>query len=395
MIKDGNGNGTIGAEDTNIVIAAANQELPFRAFSGDYYTDDDVVDGDTGSSDRMAHHVTFGQQVDNETDGYLEADGNFNGVVDAADEFVPWVFRNNYSAWSTGPPPGGGGGGSPPTQVGIAPRVTNVVVSGSSSLHAPFSFDSVDGSGEQLRTVPVGRADTISITFSEGVNVQADDLKFVGLRTALRPALTSFTYDVSTVTATWWFFELADANPWMADHFMISLSDRISDVEGDRLDGEWTNPASITTSNASVSEFPSGDGTAGGDFNFVITLLPGDVDLNNVVDNDDLNIVIANLYGWGTTLWTDGDVSGDLWVDAGDYDAVAEHIGIDLQSVWVLADLNADDRVDEDDLEIIYDNRYLPNPTQADGDLDGDGDIDLDDVDLAFAQIGLELSIAS
>src|SRR5690606_22097578 len=49
-----------------------------------------------------------------------------------------------------------------------APQVTNVIISNTvpNSPHAPFSFDTVDGSGLQLRTVPVGGADTVSIQFS-------------------------------------------------------------------------------------------------------------------------------------------------------------------------------------------------------------------------------------
>jgi hypothetical protein len=60
-----------------------------------------------------------------------------------------------------------------------------------------------------------------------------------------------------------------------------------------------------------------------------------------------------------------------------------------------LADLNGDSVVDFEDMDILYDNDNLSNPTQADGDLDLDGDIDLDDVDLAFAQLGLELALVS
>ena len=37
----------------------------------------------------------------------------------------------------------------------------------------------------------------------------------------------------------------------------------------------------------------------------------------------------------------------------------------------------------------------MSNPTQADGDLDDDNDIDVDDLDLMFAQYGLELSVVS
>jgi len=57
--------------------------------------------------------------------------------------------------------------------------------------------------------------------------------------------------------------------------FIFSLSDAITDADGNNLDGEWTNPASVNTVNSSVSTFPSGDGLSGGRFNFVMTLLPG------------------------------------------------------------------------------------------------------------------------
>jgi hypothetical protein len=60
-----------------------------------------------------------------------------------------------------------------------------------------------------------------------------------------------------------------------------------------------------------------------------------------------------------------------------------------------LADLDGNWVVDEADLQFIYDNDQMSNPTQADGDLDVDGDIDLADLDLAFAQLGLQLTLVS
>jgi hypothetical protein len=58
-----------------------------------------------------------------------------------------------------------------------------------------------------------------------------------------------------------------------------------------------------------VSEFPSGNGDAGGHFNFVMTLIAADANLDNLVDEVDYNI-------W-QTFWAqdggflEGDFAGD------------------------------------------------------------------------------------
>jgi hypothetical protein len=153
------------------------------------------------------------------------------------------------------------------------------------SAHSAFSLDTVDGSGAQIGSVPVGGADTISIVFSEDVSVLAEYLIVVGLQTANLPALAEFSYNPLDFTATWRFEGWA-----LGDQYLLALSDQVIDVDRNPLDGDWTNPASITTVNAAVSEFPSGDGTPGGWFKFVLTLLPGDANLDNVVDSTDANI---------------------------------------------------------------------------------------------------------
>ena len=69
-------------------------------------------------------------------------------------------------------------GGAP--SASLYPRVIAVLVSGSASLHADFSIpgwasdsdpDPGGGSGEQLRTVPVGGADRITVWFDRPVDV--------------------------------------------------------------------------------------------------------------------------------------------------------------------------------------------------------------------------------
>ena len=51
--------------------------------------------------------------------------------------------------------------------------------------------------------------------------------------------------------------------------------------------------------------------------------------------------------------------------------------------------------VNDVDLDILVDNwdANLQNPTWADGDLNGDGDID--DVEIFFAQFGIELAVVA
>jgi hypothetical protein len=314
------------------------------------------------------------------------ADGNGDGVVDAAD-FVIWLsWYDTRGAWHI--PTMGLGSLLPIVDFGNAPRVMNVTISGSNSTHAPFSFEELAGSGEQLRTVPVGGADTVSITFSEDVNVVASNLRLVGLRTTNVPTLAEFTYDMFTMTATWRFDDLVTN-----DHYLIALSDAVTDIEGNRLDGEWVNPLNVRTVNAAVSEFPSGNGQAGGHFNFVVTLLAGDANVDNLVNGADYSIWSSN-YGF-QGIFGDGDFDGDGTVGTADILLFYENYGLDLRDIWALADLNSDLVVDDLDADILGDNYGMTDPAWADGDLNGDGAIDAADVDLLFAQYGLEVAVAS
>ena len=273
-------------------------------------------------------------------------------------------------------------------------KVLNVIVSSASSTHAPFSFDTVDGSGTQLKTVPVGFADAssilaISVVFSEDVDqstITENSLGVLGLRSANLPDVVSgtFGYDAATRTATWEF----DGWRLAGDNYLIHLDESVRDVHGSTnyLDGEWTNPLSVSTTNSLVSEFPSGDGTPGGDFNFVITILPGDAELDGDVDSNDLGILV-NFFGQGSLFFEQGDFDGDGTVTSADLGILLNNFGLEMDTLFVLADLDGDLDVDDDDILILLSN--LPTAsgaTYAQGDLNGDGAIDQADVDLAFDQ---------
>jgi hypothetical protein len=394
---DGNSDGDDATIINNIVTANLHTMLPLRTRGGDYYGED-MCDNYVDDDD-VVNELDYSVWKSHFNSDYLPADGNGDGWVDAADYCVWRDNVEDMSAWYTGP---ARVAMAVIVQFGVAPTVVNVTISGSSSLHDPYSFDSVVGSGEQLRTVPVGGADTISITFSEDVNVSGESLTLTGLYSADRPELVDFSYDLLTQTATWRFETIV-----LSDQYLISLSDTVTDVEGDRLDGEWVNPASLSTTNAAVSEFPSGDGEAGGDFNFVMTILSGDTNLDQSINSGDWMIVGTN-YGRGVSqgYWvegdfTDGDLNGDGIITYADFLLFSFggyfSSGVPADDVWVLADLNGDLTVDQADVDILFENLEdnLQDPTWADGDLDGDGEMTVADLDLMFEQFGLELALVS
>lgn len=391
VVKDGDGDGVIengpSGDDTLIAANMINSPSVYsKSFiasrpRGDFNDDEKVT-----SLDYAVWRMSYGFGQD------LRADANQNGVIDIGDWNAYLDHLNQYSAWYTGTFPldgGGAGGGTPIFDPYNVPRVANVTIRSSlatESWQLPYSFVNHVGSGEQLRTVPVGGADTISITFTEDVNVSANMLKVTGMRTANRPALAEFSYDIGTMTATWRF------TTWsLGDQYLISLSDDVTDIEGNALDGDWTNPIHLSTTNSQVSEFPSGDGYTGGDFNFVAALLPGDANLDLMVDGADFAIWSALLGADG--IFQDGDFDGDGLITSVDGDLWYEHVGSNLQQLSLLADLNGDWKVDESDSTILFNNYqlFLSNPTHAQGNLDGDSDIDLEDLDLMFAQYGMEV----
>ncbi len=390
VIGDGDGDGNIenGPTDDDTLIALNNNEniLPLRAIYGADLNYDEIVD----YADLMIWQNGFGGFGGSGIAGDVDGDGDADGA-----DFL-WYQRayNSRSAWFEGSINVGVGGSIPLVLEGLAPQITGLVISGSSSLHDPFSFDTVDGSGTQLQTVPVGGADTISITFSELVNISADSLRLIGLTTANVPQLAEFSYDVMTMTATWRFESWA-----LGDQYLISLPDSVTDVEGNLLDGEWTNPASINTVNSLVSTFPSGDGTAGGHFNFVATLLPGDIDLNGEIDEDDMAAWLeVSGSAPSPSTWIFGDFNGDGVSDSADWQILEDNFdlyGTFPAQVQILADLDGDFLVDVSDLSTINANIGMTGATYTDGDLNGDGVVDIADVDLAFAQFGLGLSLVS
>jgi hypothetical protein len=174
-----------------------------------------------------------------------------------------------------------------------APKVTNVYVSGSTWSTSFKNFLAAQGVGDatygyniaggvnQLKDLPWTNLNQISIKFDSDVNVTQASLIVKGVNTALYgyAATGGFTYDSTTHVATW----KLDASI-LRDKMLFELASAGVTLKSDptvTLDGEYTT--STTTGS-------SGDGVAGGDFNFRANVLSGDVNQTSPVNNSDVSL---------------------------------------------------------------------------------------------------------
>ncbi|NLE38581.1 MAG: hypothetical protein GX621_11200 [Pirellulaceae bacterium] len=166
------------------------------------------------------------------------------------------------------------------------------------------------GSSSQLKTLPWDNLDQIRITFSENVDVQMGDLSVSGVNQTAY-AFSDFSYDPNTYTAVWTL-----VTPFAKDKLLLDLDgdgiDPVQDSVGNVLDGEWTDGSST---------YNSGNGTAGGDFEFRFNVLPGDASQNGAVNYSDSYAVLmargkeAGMTGYSIFHDIDGDgvVTTDDW----------------------------------------------------------------------------------
>ena len=169
----------------------------------------------------------------------------------------------------------------------IAPAVTAVYVRGSSWASGYLSFLATNlpgssstygfaipvGSGAaQLQTLPWRNLDRISVAFSEDVSVARAQFAIAGSVGSY--SVSGFSYNATDHVATWSLSAVIGP-----DKLYVALPGSgaapVTDVAGNLLDGEWTNPTSFSDVSA-TSTFPSGNGVAGGDFAFRFDVLPGD-----------------------------------------------------------------------------------------------------------------------
>ena len=178
------------------------------------------------------------------------------------------------------------------------------------------------GSSAQTATLSWTGLDQIKIRFSEDVFIDAEDLSLSGVNTTAY-SFSDFHYDPQARLATWTLNA-----PLQKDRLRIDLDanglNPIRDLQNNVLDGEWTNGSSTV----------SGNGVAGGDFEFLINVVPGDVNNNGVVMLNDYDAVNQSI---GKTTADAGylairDIDGSGTINLADRDLVYARMGHALPS---------------------------------------------------------------
>lgn len=303
----------------------------------------------------------------------------------------------------------------------IAPRVNSVELiyenNPSGAIHS-YDYSERDpgnveeflrvGDESQLLTAQVPEIDEIKIGFRELVNEDAAlDTAFtlINLQTGVTITSTAndVTFDVPTKTATWDVGTVAAKG-----QYILKVDDGITDLSGLALDGEWTNPGTLfPTAGQTIqsSVFPSGDGTPGGDFEFVFTLLPGDTGLIgaagnennelNVVNGLDSSVLSSNFNQSVSGGFSDGDFNLDGVVDGLDFSILSSNFNDIFRLQSVVADVNRDGSIDDDGATIADDDLLAIADSTAgyDRDVDRDGNVDIEDWQLLQSLVNLDLAI--
>jgi hypothetical protein len=192
---------------------------------------------------------------------------------------------------------------------------------------ATFGF-SIPTGASQFATLPWFNLNRISIRFSENVNVALAHLELHGVNVPTYALdAGSLSYDSATFTATWSVTGGMDR-----DRLRIIVDGDPSGVTAVggtslRLDGEWAD---------TISTFPSGNGTAGGDFAFRFNVLPADSNNDKVVNTTDL-VLVKNNPSPPKAFQPSLDLNGSGVVDMTDFNLGRPRIGTVLPEPQLLA----------------------------------------------------------
>ena len=219
---------------------------------------------------------------------------------------------------------------------GTAPTVTQVLVRGSSWSIGDFPVSV--GSAAQFESLRWSNVDQIVIRFSEDVMIPAGAIQLSGVLgpDGVLDANVDYAFTLTTGIGTGGEFEavLTVAAPFAADKLLLKLDGTtaatITSVGGIRLDGEWTDAASV---------FPSGDGAAGGDLRLRLNSLPGDADGDGSVGDVDLSIVLFN-FGKSPPADLRADLDGDLAASDPDLGILLSFFGRNLPAGTPAAPVN-------------------------------------------------------
>jgi hypothetical protein len=257
-----------------------------------------VVTGGTFTYDGSTHGATA---VAYASDGVTPISGTFNILYAPASYpsalgSAPYAEPGSYivqATFTSSDPNYGGGSGSATIQIIPPASVAQVLVDG--TAWSPSYLSNMQNAGlgngqgyaipagsAQALDLPWGNVNQIRIAFNENVNVQENSLSVTGV-TVPQSGFSAFTYDSATHTAVW-TLSAPIGNDRVQLHLSATGANAVTNPAGDPLDGDWTDQ---------VSSFPSGNGTAGGDFNFGFNVLPGDLNQDGIVNSQDLAAVSA------------------------------------------------------------------------------------------------------
>ena len=194
---------------------------------------------------------------------------------------------------------------------------------------AQFGY-AIGGGAAQSAPLPWSTINQISISFSGDVQADQADLAVRGVNVASYP-VTGFAYEPITHTATWTLGRSIGNDNVVLDLDADAPNGvRAAGAGGQLLDGEW----------ATGGTFPSGNGTAGGDFRFQIKVLPGDVTRDGRVNALDLSDAKRRLNRTPTDTVTGGgafsafaDIDAGGRINALDLSAIKQRLNQTLPAV--------------------------------------------------------------
>ena len=203
---------------------------------------------------------------------------------------------------------------------GNAPKVVDIEVAGTSWSSAFVGYLQSHGMGTNGYSIPQGSSaqsasltwtniNQIILTFDKDVIVKAADLSISGINSTTY-GFSDFHYDPQTYVATWTLNAAI-----YKDRLRLDLdangADPVRDLSGNVLDGEWTNNSSTV----------SGNGTAGGDFQFNFNVLPTDVNNSGGITSYDYVFIrqLENKVTSSVGYVAGRDVDGSGTIDAMDW----------------------------------------------------------------------------
>jgi hypothetical protein len=227
-----------------------------------------------------------------------------------------------------------------------APRVVNVVIESSGEGSSVDMAARVANGTPQLQNLALPGADLITVFFGKPVSPAAvSDLR-------LSPLLKTFaTTDLQPVgvttapdgkSATWTL-----PTGLGSDFYTLRLSGLAGLADGFPLDGEWANPTQWDQA-WKAGSLKTGDGAAGGEFQFVFSQLLADFNVDNVIDLLDLAVIGAN-FGITPALFSQGDANADGVVDLLDLALLGVDFGQVLTALAMEFDADSNLVIDETD----------------------------------------------